>query len=276
MMRHYSGIAVVLDPLHAYNLPTNIKFLFKKETTSVKRLATLSTLLLFLTSIILAGTTGKISGSVKDNQTGETLVGVNIVLVGTTFGASTDIEGNFFILNVPPGTYSVRASSLGYASVVKTNVRVDIDQSTEIKFSLSQEVVQGEEVVIVAERPVVQKDVSSTRANISEKEIQSLPVTSISAVVGLQAGVQGGLVIRGGDADQTAFIVDGLTLRNERDNTPYSGISLSSVQDVQVQTGGFNAEYGNIRSGIVNVVTKEGSPNEYSLSATFRYSPPEQ
>ncbi len=242
----------------------------------MKRLATLSTILLFLSSIILAGTSGKISGSVKDNQTGESLVGVNIVLVGTTFGASSDIEGNFYILNVPPGTYSVRASSLGYASVVQTNVRVDIDQSTEVKFALSPEVVQGEEVVIVAERPVVQKDVSSTRANISEKEIQSLPVSSISAVVALQAGVQGGLVIRGGDADQTAFIVDGLTLRNERDNTPYSGISLSSVQDVQVQTGGFNAEYGNIRSGIVNVVTKEGSPNEYSLSATFRFSPPAQ
>ena len=61
----------------------------------MKRLATLSTILLFLTSIILAGTTGKISGSVKDNQTGEALVGVNIVLVGTTFGASSDIEGNF-------------------------------------------------------------------------------------------------------------------------------------------------------------------------------------
>ncbi len=242
----------------------------------MKRLATLSTILLLLSSHLLAGTVGKISGKVKDNQTGEPLVGVNIVLVGTTLGASTDIEGNFFILNIPPGQYSVRASSLGYASIVKTNVRVDIDQSTELNYALSQEVVQGEEVVIVAERPVVQKDVASTRANITDKEIQSLPVASISAVVGLQAGVQGGLVIRGGDADQTAFIVDGLTLRNERDNTPYSGISLSSVQDVQVQTGGFNAEYGNIRSGIVNVVTKEGGTNAYSLSATVRYSPPAQ
>ncbi|MFZ4619588.1 MAG: TonB-dependent receptor [Bacteroidota bacterium] len=242
----------------------------------MKRLATLSTILLLFSSIILAGTTGKISGSVKDNQTGEALVGVNIVLVGTTYGASTDIEGNFFILNIPPGTYTVRSSSLGYASVSQTNVRVEIDQTTELKFSLKQEVVQGEEVVIVAERPVVQKDVSSTRANITEKEIQSLPVSSVSAVVALQAGVQSGLVVRGGGADQTAFIVDGMTLRNERDNTPYSNISLSSVQDVQVQTGGFNAEYGNIRSGVVNVVTKEGSPTDYSFTATVRYSPPAQ
>ncbi len=271
-----NGIAVVFYSAACIQSSHENQFLFKKEKTSVKRLSTLSTILLLFSSIMLAGTAGKIAGAVKDSQTGEPLVGVNIVLTGTTLGASTDIEGNFFILNIPPGTFSVRASSLGYASVSQTNVRVEIDQTTELKFSLKQEVVQGEEVVIVAERPVVQKDVSSTRVNISEKEIQSLPVASISAVVGLQAGVQGGLVIRGGDADQTAFIVDGLTLRNERDNTPYSGISLSSVQDIQVQTGGFNAEYGNIRSGVVNVVTKEGSPNEYSLSATFRYSPAAQ
>lgn len=242
----------------------------------MKRLATLSGFLLIVSSFLLAGTSGKISGIVKDGQTGEPLVGANILLTGTTYGASTDIDGRFFIINIPPGNYSARASMLGYASVTKTGVRVDIDQTTELNFTISQEAVQGQEVVIVAERPVVQKDVASSRVNITDKQIQSLPVASVSAVVGLQAGVQSGLVVRGGGADQTAFIVDGLTLRNERDNTPYSGISLSSVQDIQVQTGGFNAEYGNIRSGVVNVLTKEGSPNEYSFTITTRYSPPAQ
>ncbi len=239
----------------------------------MKSFATLCSILLFA-SASFSGTTGKISGIVKDAQSGEVLVGVNVVVVGTTLGASTNIDGAFVILNVSPGEYSVRASSLGYAAVTQTKVRVDIDQTTELNFRLNQDVIQSEEVVVVAQRPVVQKDVASSRANINVKEIESLPVSTVSAVVGLQAGVQSGFVIRGGSSDQTAFIVDGLTLRDERNNTPYSGISLSSVQDIQVQTGGFNAEYGNIRSGVVNVITKEGSPNQYSVSATVRYSPP--
>lgn len=209
----------------------------------------------------------------KDAQSGETLLGVNVIVVGTTLGASTNIDGAFVILNVAPGEYNVRASSLGYSAVTQTNVRVDIDQTTELKFSLNQDAIQSEEVIVVAQRPIVQKDVSSSRANISVREIENLPVSTVSAVVSLQAGVQSGLVVRGGTSDQTAFIVDGLTLRDERNNTPYSGISLSSVQDIQVQTGGFNAEYGNIRSGVVNVITKEGSPKQYSVAATIRYSP---
>ncbi len=242
----------------------------------MKSFATLCIFLLF-TSLALSGTSGKISGKVKDAQSGEALVGVNITVTGTTYGASSDIEGNFFILNVPPGEYSVRASSLGFAAVTQTKVRVSIDQTTELNFSLNQEVVQGEEVVVVATRPVVQKDVSSSSANITNDEIQKLPVTSISAVVGLQAGIQAGFVIRGSDnADQTAFMIDGMTLRDERNNTPITSISLSSVQDVQVQTGGFNAEYGNIRSGVVNVVQKEGSTEKYSVSATARYHPATQ
>lgn len=241
----------------------------------MKRLVTLSLIFLPLLSLF-AGTSGKISGIVRDQANGEGIPSANVVIIGTPMGAATDFEGNFIILNIPPGEYTVRASALGYGAASVIKVRVDIDQTTEVNFRLREESLQAEEVVIVAERPVVQKDVASTRANITEKEIQSLPVTSVSAVVGLQAGIQAGLVIRGGEADQTAFIVDGITLRNERDNSPYSSISLSSVQDVQVQTGGFNAEYGNIRSGIVNVVTKEGSPNLYSFSATVRYSPPAQ
>jgi hypothetical protein len=240
----------------------------------VKRLVAFPLLLSLPLFILMAGTTGKISGIVTDAQNGEPLVGANIVIVGTSLGAVTDIEGNYVITSVPPGDYSVRASMLGYAALVQTQVHVNIDLTTEINFAVTQEIIKGEEVVIVAQRPIVLKDVATSVANISAKEIASLPVTSISAVVGLQAGITGGLVVRGGGADQTAFMVDGLTLRNERDNSPYSNISLSSVQDIQVQTGGFNAEYGNIRSGIVNVVTKEGNLNTYTVSATFRISPP--
>jgi hypothetical protein len=237
-------------------------------------------LLISLSSFMIAGTTGKISGVVTDAQTGEVIIGASIVITGTSFGSPTDVYGNFVILNLPPGEYTVRASSVGYTAMTQTQVRVVIDQTTTLNFKLSQEAVQGEEVIVVAQRPVVQKDVSSSQANITSKEIESLPVASVSSVVGLQAGIQISatspqIVIRGAsNGDQTAFIVDGLTLRNERNNQPYSGISLSSIQDIQVQTGGFNAEYGDIRSGVVNVITKEGKLKGYSLGGSVRIAPP--
>lgn len=225
-----------------------------------------------VTGLLFAGTTGKVTGSVVDSRTGEPLPSVNVTIVGTTLGASTNVEGYFTILNVPPGKYRVQATLVGYKLSSAIDVRVDIDQTTTQNFRMTEEAIAGEEVIVIAARPVVQRDVSASRANIEIKDVDKLPVTSVVGAVGLQAGVQG-LVIRGGTIDQTAFMVDGLVLRDERTNNPYTGISLSTVQDIQVQTGGFNAEYGNIRSGMVNVVTREGGRSSYSFNMTGRYSP---
>jgi hypothetical protein len=239
----------------------------------IATLLILSCTLLLITSILFAGTTGKIVGTVKDSKTGEKLIGVSMLLEGTSMGASTNVDGYYVILNVPPGTYRLRASYVGYTPVTTSDVRVNIDQTTTIDVSMNETTVEAKEVVIVAQRPVVQKDISASRANINEAEVVALPISQVSGIVGLQAGVQG-LTIRGGGSDQTAFVVDGLTLRDERNNQPYTAISLLAVQDIQVQTGGFNAEYGNIRSGNINVVTKEGSAMRYNVGAIVRYSPP--
>ena len=151
-------------------------------------------------------------------------------------------------------------------------LRVNIDQTTEVNFDLTSNTFQTEEVVVIATTPIVQKDVSSSRVNLNVEEIQNLPVSSIDGVIGLQAGVRSGLEIRGGSANQTAFLVNGVTLRDERDNSPFTGISYSAIDQVQIQTGGFNAEYGNVRSGLINVVTKEGQRDKYTFSLITRYS----
>ena len=92
--------------------------------------------------------------------------------------------------------------------------------------------------------------------NYSYEEIISLPVSTFSEAIGFQAGVQG-LSIRGGGQNQTALMMNGFLLNDERSNNPFASISLNSIKEVQVQTGGFNAEYGNIRSGIINIITDE-------------------
>lgn len=253
----------------------------------MRSILTLSVVLsLVLLHIALGGTTGKISGTVTDSKTGEKLPSANVTIVGMTMGATTNLDGYFVILNVPPGVYSVQANLVGYAPKRFADVRVNIDQTTTLNFSLVEESVQGQEVVIVAERPVVQRDVSASVANISQTEIQSLPVASVTGVVALQAGVQGtggeDLIVRGsggtsviggGGSDRTVFVLNGQVLRDSRDNAPYTSVSLSALENVQVLTGGWNAEYGNVRSGLVNAVTREGSPSKYAVSAFARYSP---
>ncbi|MBN1154134.1 TonB-dependent receptor [candidate division KSB1 bacterium] len=238
-----------------------------------KRLLFFCLYIFTITSLLFSATTGKIAGYVYDADNGGPLPGANVIIEGTMMGAATNLDGYFAILNVPPGAYTIRANVVGYAAVTISNVRVSIDLTTNLEFKLSSEVLAGEEVTIVAERPIVQQDVSASLANIESSQINALPVESVQEVVGLEAGIEG-INIRGGGEDETAFMVDGLTLRDERNNMPITNVSLSSIQDVQVQTGGFNAEYGNIRSGIINVVTKEGESNRYSFTMTARYRPP--
>jgi len=230
-------------------------------------------ILLYGATAVHAGTTGKIAGVVSDADNGAPLPGANVIIEGTTMGAASGINGYYVILNIPPGIYTLKASMMGYSSVTVAQVRVNIDVTTTVDFKMRPQVIMGEEIQVVAERPVVQKDVSASQANLNAREIQSLPVVSVASVVALEAGVRG-LEIRGGSVDQTAFMVNGFTMRDERNNQPYTAVSYTAIDEIQIQTGGFNAEYGNIRAGLINVVTKEGKKDRYHFGMITRYSPP--
>jgi hypothetical protein len=144
---------------------------------------------LMLTLSAGAGTTGKISGKVSDLQSKDPLIGVNVILVGTTYGAATDPDGNYFIINIPPGTYQVKASGVGYAPTNISNVKVNADQTTHIDFSLQPVAVEINAVEVTASRPIVQKDITSTTATVSSDQLETLPLEDVQAVVNLQAGV---------------------------------------------------------------------------------------
>ncbi len=235
------------------------------------------TVLLFIvltTAVLTAGTTGKIAGRIVDQARGEALPGVNVTVAGTTLGAASDLNGYYTILQVPPGVYELHVSAIGYSRLTVQDVRVLIDQTTRLDFSLKMEVISGEEITVTAERDIMREDVATSVVAVSREEVQQLPVKSVQQVVELHAGIEEGLIIRGGDARQALFQVDGVTLRDPRNNKPITGVALSAVKEVSVERGGFNAEYGQVRSGIINVVTQEGDRRAYSGSLTLRYSPP--
>lgn len=233
--------------------------------------------LITFNELTFASTTGKISGVVKNSKTGEPLPGANVILVGTALGAAADIEGDYFILNVPSGVYNVKATMMGYEPMTFTNVRVSLDRSITVNFELKETAIETEGVIITAQRDIIKPDVSSSQHTIISEQITETPVSRVEDVIALQPGIRLqddteniGFSIRGSDVSEVGFNIDGISMVDNRTQTPYIGMSRSAIQEVQILTGGFNAEYGNIRSGMVNVVTKEGT-DRFSGSIEYGY-----
>jgi outer membrane receptor protein involved in Fe transport len=224
-----------------------------------------------------AGTVGKISGVVKDAATGEPIASAAVIIVTTTMGASTGPDGNYFILNVAAGTYDVQAQVIGYKPLLIQNVLVAPDFTTELNFSLQQTVAATLDAVKVeAQRPIFQRDATSTVRILDSKQYNALPTRGYQDAASIQAGVvssQGSttvdlagnettnnpiLFIRGGRANEVAYFVDGFSQQDPLTGYSTTSINTNAVDQVVVMTGGFAAEYGRIMSGAVNVVTKEG------------------
>ena len=244
----------------------------RKETRQAVLLCLLTALL--SGGLLWSGTTGKVAGIVLDKQTGEPLGGANVMVEGTELGAAANLDGQYTILHVPPGNYNVVFTVIGYAKVTVTDVRINIDQTARVDVGLEMEALEGEAVTVVAERTAIKEDVATSVVSVSSDEMEALPVSSIDEVAGMQAGIQSGLTIRGDDAENVLFLLDGVTLRDPRNNKPISNIALSAIKEINIERGGFNAEYGQVQSGLVNVVTQEGSKNGYHGSITTKLSPP--
>lgn len=225
---------------------------------------------LFIVSTTFAGTTGKLVGKITDKNSGDPLPFVNVIIMGTTLGAATDLDGFYSILNIPPGTYTVKASAIGYNSSTITNIKVSIDLTTNTNFELLDTSIElGEDVVIIATKPLIQKDLTSSTSIVGDDLISELPVTEISDVLQLQAGIVvsqgGGIHLRGGRTGQVTYQIDGVPVTDSYDGTTIVDVNSSSVQELQVISGAFNAEYGQALSGVINLVTKSGS-NEFKGS----------
>lgn len=216
----------------------------------------------------------KISGKVTDAETGEPLPGANVIIQGTVQGAAADLDGNYFIINLGPGEYTVAASIIGYTTLIQEEVSVVSGRTTTLDFALEPAVFEGEPITVTAKRELVPPDVSQSQQILqAETHIENQPVQSLEDLLNMQAGIED-MVIRGGGRGQTELMVDGFTLVDERRNMPVMTVNLNSIQEVEILTGGFNAEYGNIRSGMINITTKQGTVDRYSGSAELRMRPP--
>ncbi len=240
----------------------------------------------FHSSFLLAGETGKIAGKVVDKQTGEALPGANVIVTSVwsgdremkldnPFGAASDVNGEYFIINVPPGSYSVQVSFIGYKGEKRTRVRVQVDKTTRLDFELQPISIAGEEVVVTAYKPnTVEVDLTATKQTYQIEDIESIAgVADITDILELQADVVDDH-FRGGRVGEALYMIAGANIVNPLNNQRAFRPIVTGLQEVEVYTSGFSAEYGNAQSGVINMITKEGKDKwetRVELSTTAPY-----
>lgn len=245
----------------------------------MKKSYTISLLLSFLlisTSVILAQSgVGKLSGKITDAETKEPLIGANLIISNTMLGAATDVNGEYFILNISPGEYSVKVSYVGYGEKEIQNVRIVAGITYELNVELSAGIELTE--IVVTDKKLFESQATNTVKVIDSDQISRLPVKGVENLASLQSGVvisegSGGaggnatINVRGGRGQEVLYVVDGIVQNSSLWNQNFSQVSNSSIEQISFQVGGFEAKYGQAQSGVVNVTTKSGSPN-YSFFA---------
>lgn len=246
-------------------------------------LAGLAVVVLFAVAVPTAeAQTGKLTGVVTDAQSGVPLEGAQLILQGTGITALTGSNGRYFLVNVPPGTYTVLVRRIGYSSAEVRNVFIQIDVTRTVDAELTPTGAIGvEEIVVSAEEvPLVQPGVTGTGSNIRAEEIEALPVTNIQGVLALQQGFIAvpqntdiisfsetrrnpitPVRVRGGRGGETLSLIDGIPVNNFVFGGPAFDITNEAVEQVDFQRGGFEPQYGNALSGIINIATREGGTN---------------
>ena len=227
---------------------------------------------------LYAAAVGQIKGTITDEETGESVIGASVMVVGTSFGAMTDFEGKYTIRRLEPGRYTVKISHLDYNVVEVTEVDVKSDLTVEVSQKLEKKVTDiGKTITVRGEVDIIDKFQTSHQLTITKEQIMAQPVTSVDELLTQVAGVvtnaSGEIFIRGGRAGEVAYIVDGVPIGDPLGGLGEAGANLSlvsgSIQEFTVIKDGFDPEYGNALSGIVKITTQTGSKDNTRINFQF-------
>ncbi len=238
----------------------------------IKRLTFL--FLIINSFIIYSQSTGNISGIVKDASNGDALPGVNVILKGTYYGAATDINGKFRINNISVGSYNIDISLIGYKTVQYTGIQIEPDKTIEFDVKLEETVLTlDQDVVVIGDKPLMDVEETQSKRTVTKEELDIAVLENITDIVTQQSGVvqsDNAIHIRGGRSYENAFLLDGVSVQDPLAGTGFGlQLSANAIEEVEVITGGFNAEFGQATSGVVNVKTREGG-QKYSGSISYK------
>lgn len=223
-------------------------------------------------SVSAQNNTGSLVGKITDKESGESLVGATIMLVGSYKGSATDFDGNYTVKNIKPGDYNIKVSFVGYTEKIFTGIRIKEGEPTKLNAAISQIVITRQTVEIIGQRQVVDLEDGKSQVRISASDIKEMNVKNIQDIISQQAGVSispDGLQIRGGRVYETQYRVDGISATDPLAGTGFGvEVSAGSVADVTLVTGGADAEY-NGTSGIVITKVKEGG-DKFQVSGAWQ------
>jgi outer membrane receptor protein involved in Fe transport len=223
---------------------------------------------------LIAQDGGKLSGTIKDELTGEPLVGANIIVIGTSLGAASSIDGSYYVLNISPGKYDIQVSMVGYKKTIQKNTIVNSGKTTIANFLMTSSSLQLGTVVVQATRPDVEKEKTSTSTIIRTEDVQNLAgIRTVSDVLGLAADVTDGH-FRGGREGEEYYTLQGMGIVNPLNSSSAFMPIMSAIEEVEVVTSGFGAQYGNAQSGVVNITMKEGKSDKWRATADVRSRAP--
>lgn len=215
---------------------------------------------------------GKVRGRVMDKEKGEPIIGANVIIVGTTLGATTDIDGEYIILSVPAGVHTVKVSFVGYSPVTISNIRVNANITTTLDFEMSEEAIGLQAVEIIGTQPLIQRNTTNTTRLTTQENIRSLPIRGVQNILALEAGVVqagGNLYVRGGRAGDVKYYVEGANVTNPLFNTEGVSIIQEALEEVQLQSGGYTADVSGGNAGAVRTTMRTGG-EKYNFSVDFR------
>lgn len=237
-------------------------------------------LLLLLAPAAMLAQTGKVSGKVTDLQTGEPLIGANVMVEvgGTQRGAATDVNGGFVILNVPIGKATLKASYVGYKPVTVENLLVRSNETTTKDVQLPDESYKLGTVDIVAQKPLVDKNVTNSKSTVTQEDIENLPVRGVESISAMQAGVVsigGTLYVRGSRADGVGYMINGMQVNNPLVGGRSLSVISNAIAEQSLQAGGYSAEFGGANAGLISTTTRSGGRNlNFEFEAyTDNYAP---
>ncbi|MBN1781448.1 TonB-dependent receptor [bacterium] len=222
-----------------------------------------------LVPALVLGQAGKIRGIITDAEGGQLLAGANVMVEGTLLGTATDENGEYLILNVPVGKFNVVATFMGYQKVTVEDVIVTNGLTTYRDVEMPKVVLEGQEVVIVAERPLVDKNATNDIKIIRTENIENLPIRGYANIVAAQAGaVQSGnnIHVRGGREEEVGFYVDGVLMNSPYDNRMTGSVSDNALEEISYQPGGMTSEFGGYNAGVVSTTTRTGG-SDLAVSA---------
>ncbi len=213
---------------------------------------------------------GTIKGEVSNFENGELLSGANVLVQGTRYATSTDENGVFLIKFVPAGKYTLEVSLIGYIKAQQTDVEIEKDETVNLVFQLRPtEVLLKEKIEVIGKRPLMDINVPATRRDIGKEDLERLMVHRIEDILSTQAGIveqDQQIHIRGSRTYESLYLIEGMAIED-----PFStrglGINLSpsAIEELSIITGGIEAEYGQVTSGVIDVKIREGEDKLHGL-----------